>query len=96
MSLPVALQGDYVSLTLSITTQDISVILPENPADAEGKQPPVFGLVDSINGSDSSQSLAVGNTVMFKMEDAILVRHSGTDYYLVKQSDIIFIENVVS
>lgn len=92
MALPVQFLSGYVALIAATSANNISIVPPENPN--TGYIQTATGQVDGIGIEDSW--VVVGDIVLFIMTNVITVSWDGTTYYLVQQSDIIFVEDAVS
>lgn len=90
MALPVSLTSGWASIILQVSPNGITAI-------NEGNEPIIlFGLISSVTPNGRPE-LASGQNVIFETkQNQKKVIYSNDTYYLVKQEDIIFIENPVT
>jgi len=86
MALPVALENGYVSVILAQSEQGI---MPQTPNNCK------FGIIDSIIPVAEFGEID-GRIILFEVNDKTrIVNYSNQDYYLIKNTDIIAVEDVV-
>lgn len=52
-----------------------------------------WGVIDAVNYHNVKTT--IGNQVLFKLTDAILVTAGGTDYYIIDEENLIFKANPI-
>ena len=78
--IPATLQGNYISVQGGGSVQSTTT-----QSDVE------FGVITSVyNGAWYTK---VGDSVMFKVKDTIPVSQGGNSYLLIKECDLILVEN---
>lgn len=86
MSLPVALENGYVSVRLAQSEQGI---MPLNSNNCK------VGVIDSIVPVSEFGEID-GRIILFEVNDkTIVVNYSNQDYYLIKSTEIISVEDEV-
>lgn len=85
MSLPCRLYPGYASI---YGAQSITGIVPKQG----GLQ---FGTIDQIYDNVPG-TVSIGQSVLFKYEDCVMVDYQGTQYFLLPEQKIILIENILS
>lgn len=85
MSLPVILPPNTVSVYGHVSLQGIT---------SDIKDSLQFGIVDQIP-SGAANGL-IGQSVLFKVDNAIRLNYNNSQYFLIQQGDIILTENVPS
>ena len=79
---PFNLKPNYVSIYGASSIQGINPINPQMQ----------FGLVEQISGA-LPNVVAVGDSVMFRVDDANVVEYNGNQYFLVQEQNIILTED---
>jgi co-chaperonin GroES (HSP10) len=84
MEFPFKLYPGYVCVHSAATTQGILALTKDLQ----------FGTIDQIFDSQN-EFIKIGQSILFKMSDAVKIKIEGTDYYILNAERIILFENDV-